>query len=116
VSRATGDDAKAVALCDYTTDTSEVVGMAKLPSARNVGKYAPVTGREPELQGDDPVWVAVIRGRVTLRDGSVAVDPTCVFDGVQRQLFITGDRIVGGVAITPMPATTPTLALPPLLP
>jgi hypothetical protein len=58
----------------------------------------------------------VIRGRVTLRDGSVAVDPTCVFDGVQRQLFITGDRIVGGVAITPMPATTPTLALPPLLP
>jgi hypothetical protein len=116
VSKATGDDATAVQMCNYTTDTSSVVGMARVPSGHDVGKYAPVTGHEPELQTDAAVWVAVIKGTVQLRNGSVAVDPTCVFVGGQRYLYITGDLIVGGVKITPMPAMTTTLGLPALLP
>jgi hypothetical protein len=113
---ATGDDAIAVQMCNYATTTSSVVGRARVPSARDVGKYASVTGNEPELQTVAAVWVAVIKGTVQLRNRSVAVDPTCVFVGGQRYLYITGDLIVGGIKITPMPAMTPTLGLPALLP
>src|SRR6267142_1668604 len=72
----------ALDLCGVDAARGQVAGMALVPSSKEVGKYAPMYGTEPELKTDRPAWVIQLKGEIQGRVG-VLVDPTCVvIDGV----------------------------------
>jgi hypothetical protein len=98
-------------------DVSGISGMAMLPSASDIPKYARLTGQEPELRIDGPAWVVAYSGRMTLPRGlGWADDPTCVVIGGERFVFMTGDHGRGDVTFGALDVPEPELSLPPLAP
>ena len=99
---------------------TQVVGMARLASARDVPRYVPLTGREPEIQTDAPAWVIQVSGDVSaVRNGEVWKDPTCVVIDDQSGFYATGrvTNVASGKVSAPgPPAIPPDSKLPPLLP
>ena len=105
------------ALLACEVDSGIVGGMALIPSAREIPKYARFYGVEPELQTDQPAWVIQINGDLPSRTGSLLHDPTCVVIGGIATMFVSNGETIGGVTITPAPqAKAPVLELPPLEP
>jgi hypothetical protein len=101
-------------------DVEHVAGMGLIPHARDAVRYVPLTGREPELETDEPAWLIQLRGEILLPRGfGTAFDPTCVVVGGDRYLYITGPIFHRGetTLTTPLPIETPPdLLLPPLAP
>lgn len=112
----------AIELCHVSAWAAAVRGMAEVPSARDLPLYVPLTGREPEIQTDQPAWVVAFGGEVALwtRSGAGAIrakDPTCVVIDGWRTWYLTGGwSDATGALYTPMPAAEPVLTLPALLP
>lgn len=103
-------------LCVLPDQAPAVVGMALLPSARDVRKYMLTNGNEPELQDDVPVWVVQLKGPVTYRFGTV-FHPLCVVKGGERFVFAPyGGEGRDGRWAPPDTFTPPQFALPPLAP
>lgn len=106
----------ALDLCVRPGEMSLVVGMALLPSARDVGKYMLSSGRDPELQDDTPVWLVQLKGEVTYRSGTV-FHPTCMVKDGDRSIYAAyGGRQDGTTWYPPDDFVPPVLALPPLAP
>ncbi|HWP62151.1 MAG TPA: hypothetical protein VNO86_01625 [Candidatus Binatia bacterium] len=105
----------AIELCGL--DPTFVSGMAKVPKARDLPKYVRLTGKEPEIQVDEPAWVITYSGRVILpRALGWADDPICVVvDGV-RTVFLSGRHGRGDLESAPLPIPDPPFALPTLAP
>jgi len=110
-------------LCAVAPHTEQVIGMALVPYARDVAKYARLTGGEIELQSDHPAWVVAFRGPIayttlSFSAGAVtAYDPVCVVvDGVRTVFVTSGTQFQDGTFVTAPPAPTPELALPTLAP
>lgn len=97
----------------------KVAGMGLLPSAPDILRYVPLTGREPQLKEPGPVWVIQIRGDVQQRGDEIWTDPTCVVTATDSGYFATGpvtDLTSGKVTPPETPAVLPDQALPPLAP
>lgn len=114
-----GPEAQAVLeLCGAAGfDLAGISGMAKVQRARDLPKYVRLTGKEPEIQVDEPAWVLTYSGRVILpRALGWADDPICVvIDGV-RTVFLSGRHGRGDLESAPLPVPDPPLALPTLTP
>ena len=95
-----------------------VTGMGEIPYAKDVLRYAPLTGREPLLDDDGPVWIVQVRGDVYQRGGETWTDPTCVVTKQRSGWLATGPVTLptGDVVQPEEPKVQPDLALPPLLP
>lgn len=109
--------AQALKLCNAAQfGLDRVAAMGVVPSARQVGSYASLTGAEPELQSDAPAFVIQFRGPIPQvnYNGETWVDPICVVVDGQPGFYATGSRIPAtGSEITPAPVSTkPTLSLP----
>jgi hypothetical protein len=95
-----------------------IAGMAQIPSARDIGHYVPLTGREPELKVDSPVWVIQFRGDLPMRDG-IWTDPICVVAADSSGFYATGPTTEydsGTISTPEPPPTPPDRRLPPLAP
>jgi hypothetical protein len=109
--------AEVLDLCDVgRIGADKVAGMGLVPSARDVVKYVPLYGTEPELKTDHPAWVISFSGKITYR-GYWAIDPVCiVIDGVP---MVTGSGEYGHGNVArkgpPVP-NAPTVRLPALAP
>ena len=110
-------DAKAVLdLCLRPGEISLVVGMARLASARDVGKYMLTGGKEPELNDDSPVWLVQLRGKVVYRSWT-NFNPVCMVKDGQVFNYAPYGGVSGGKTwYPPEDFVQPTLALPPLAP
>jgi hypothetical protein len=126
ISNPGADAAKALELCGVAdlhdaqstppnsaiADYGQVAGMALVGSARNVGRYMPTYGTEPELQTDQPAWVIQFKGPIFTR-GGMRPNLTCVVIGNSHILY----DAFGDNAATPAPGVKPpSLALPSLTP
>jgi hypothetical protein len=123
LSRPTAEAAKALGLCEVAGREDQVAGMALLTHASDLPGYAPLTGREPEIQTSDAAWVVAYRGLITFTSRSQAgsiemTDPTCaVIDGVPIWFATGSTRSSDGTTVTPEPvASTELLPLPTLSP
>lgn len=94
-----------------------VAGMAQVIDARDVPKYVPLWGVEPDLQTSDPVWVIRLRGEQVFPTFKLR-DPTCIVIRGVKNWFSTGANNVGGPwRDDPAPPSgQPQLRLPPLDP
>jgi hypothetical protein len=113
-----GPDAKAALdLCGASDQLELVAGMALVPRARDVGKYMPTNGKEPELQSDTPVWLIQFKGELAHAHVGTVFNPVCmVMNGDYTPYGPYGDRS-GTKAATLLPGfTAPILALPTLAP
>jgi hypothetical protein len=95
-----------------------IAGIGRIDHAYDAAHYARLTGREPELQSDQPAWIVQFRGDIRMAwSNTVYVDPTCiVVEGGDGGFFGTGTvREVGsGVTRTPQPVPAePDRLLPP---
>lgn len=95
-----------------------IAGIGRIDHAYEAAHYVRLTGREPELQSDQPAWIVQFRGDIRVAwSNTVYVDPACiVVDGGDGGFFGTGaTRQVGSnVTTTPRPiAAEPDRALPP---
>jgi hypothetical protein len=98
---------------------SRVTAMGQIASAKNLARYIPLSGREPQLKEDGPAWVIQIRGDVPQPGGEVWTDPTCVVTQGEFGWFATGlvrDTATGKVLISKLPVSVPDATLPPLAP
>jgi hypothetical protein len=99
-----------------------VGGMGLIPDARRLPDYVPLSGREPELAVDKPVWVVAFRGWIPMSTRSHSAiteveDPVCVVINGAAVMFLTGASRAGDVITTPPPNShEPIFALPPLAP
>ena len=95
-----------------------VTGMGELPSPSEVLRSAPLTGREPLLDVDGPVWIVQVKGDVYQRGGETWTDPTCLVTRERFGWFATGPVTLptGEVVQPEEPKVQPDLALPSLLP
>jgi hypothetical protein len=95
-----------------------VTGMGEVASASEVLRYAPLTGREPLLQVEGPIWIVQVKGSVYQRGGETWTDPTCMVTKERFGWFATGPvTLETGEVIQPEePKVQPDLALPSLLP
>lgn len=92
-------------------------GMAKVSKARDLPKYVRLTGKEPEIQVDEPAWVVTYAGRVILpRALGWADDPICVVIDGARTVFLSGRHGRGDLESAPLPVPELPLALPTLAP
>lgn len=90
--------AQGIAACAVTQYKAQIKGMAILAHARELPEFVPLTGREPEIQSDAPVFVVQFQGTVRLPlrggPGSAAytdIDgPTCVVYGGDATWYLTG--------------------------
>lgn len=106
-------DEAALDLCVRPENRSRIAGAAWLPSARDVGKYMPTGGTEPELQANVPVFLVQLQGKIPSRRGAV-VDPVCmVQDGTSYFYVPYADN---GLPVPFGGMRLPTLSLPPLEP
>lgn len=97
----------------------KVAGMAELPSAADLLRYAPLTGREPQLKEAGPVWVIQIKGDVRQMGNEIWTDPICVVTGSDHGYFATGPvtNTQTGKTDEPLaPALAPDRTLPSLAP
>lgn len=80
ISNANADEQRAMDMCiSFSFTTDDVVGMGKIPHARDAYKYVPLTGREPDLKNDLPVWIVAFKGILRMpRGGELAIDPICL--------------------------------------
>ena len=96
-----------------------VAGMGLIPSASDMVKYAPLSGREPELRLPGPAWVVQLRGEIPmLLSGETWIDPICFASGAVSGYFaVGGAKDSSGAFHAPLaPATPPVYSLPPLDP
>lgn len=106
----------AMELCNVDPAGGTISGMALVPSGKDVAKYVPMQGTEPELKTERPVWVIQLKGEIEGRVGTM-VDPTCVVVSGIPTLYLTNGAIDNGVRWTAEPVKEPpTLSLPPLAP
>ncbi len=121
LSKPSADAAEALRICQVVDvhGVEKVTGMGRIDHARDAIRYAPLTGREPELATDEPAWMITFGGELPMpKINQVWIDPTCIVVNDDGGIFATGPRISAtGMAIErPADASRPTLALPPLLP
>jgi len=98
---------------------SMVAGMGKAPSGYAARDYAPLTGREPELMTEAPVWMIQFTGEMPNPfAGEVWIDPLCVVINGEAGFYGIGDTILpDGSVSTPLPvAELPSYSLPSLAP
>ena len=111
---------KAFAACSVAQYGYETVaGMGLLPSAADLPKYAPFSGKEPQLELPGPVYLVQFKGDIAMpKSGETWVDPVCIrADGDQGYFAVNGIKDANGKFIAPLPpATPPSLSLPPLEP
>lgn len=96
-----------------------ISGAGRIDRARDAVHYVALTGREPEIQIDEPAWIVQFRGDIRVDWHLVFTDPVCIVVNGAGGFHGTGPvRVVDtGAVITPQPAASvPDLALPPLLP
>lgn len=109
-----------LALCGVKPDDPRIVGMARLPTAADIPRYAPVVG--PELARDyKVVWLVQLQGNFTppTRAGSPRTypDPTCAnYDGESIFYGTHGSKEQDKFRPAPEPAEAPSAALPPMTP
>ena len=116
-----GPDAQAALdACNVATlGDGTIAGMGLVPEANQVRNYAPLTGREPELQSAAPAWMIQFSGDIPqLLAGEVWRDPICVVIDGSPGWYATGDVIVSsGAVVSPEPiADPPIYSLPSLAP
>ena len=108
---------QACSLAQYGYET--VAGMGLIPSAADLPKYAPFSGKEPQLELPGPVWLVQFQGDIPMpKAGETWVDPVCILaEGDQGYFAVNGVKDAAGKFRAPLPAATPpTMSLPPLLP
>jgi hypothetical protein len=96
-----------------------VAGMGLVPTAAALAKYAPFSGREPQLKLPGPVWLVQFKGEIPMpKSGEIWIDPVCIkATGDQGYFAVNGVRSPSGEFVAPLPAATaPTFRLPPLQP
>jgi hypothetical protein len=96
-----------------------VVAMAKIPFARDLAHYIPLTGREPQLTEPGPAWVIQVQGDVQERGDEVWTDPTCVVTTNDAGYYATGqirNTVTGDVLRPETPPVAPDRPLPTLAP
>lgn len=93
-----------------------ISGMGKIDHASDVAHYVPLMG--PELKSADAAWVVTYSGKLDLPRGlGWAVNPVCVFLDGDPILYTPEEYGQGDRSVQPaMPATPPSLMLPPLAP
>jgi len=88
---------------------SMVAGMGKAPSGYAARDYAALSGNEPELMTEDPVWMIQLGGE--LPDpftGEVSIDPLCISIGGDGLIYSVGEIILSdGTVYTPQPVPAP---------
>jgi hypothetical protein len=101
-----------------TVSITQVTGMGQIPSAADLPRYVPLTGREPQLHDPGPAWVIQIEGDVRQKNGEVWTNPTCVVTSTIFGYFATGPtRLTTGNVVQPeAPRVAPDRTLPPLAP
>jgi hypothetical protein len=116
------DAAIAIRLCGVEDRADQVVGMGRVTPGRSAPNYVPLTGREPEIDTDEPAWVVEFAGELRFFTRSnagvvTATDPVCVVVAGEPYWFLTGPfrTAQGDMTIPAGPETTPSLALPPLI-
>jgi hypothetical protein len=96
-----------------------VAGMGELPSAADMSKYAPFSGKEPQLGLPGPVWLVQFKGKIPMpKEGEVWIDPVCFKATDDHGFFaVNGVKDATGTFLTPLPAAiAPSYSLPLLLP
>lgn len=88
---------------------SMVAGMGKAASGYAARDYAPLTGREPELMTQGPVWMIQLSGELTDPfTGEVSMDALCVSIDGQAGYYSIGDIVLSDGSIhTPRPVPDP---------
>lgn len=99
---------------------AKVTGMGKIPSASELRRYVPLTGREPQLKEAGPAWVITIHADVP-QPGSPELwtDPTCVVTADEAGYYATGpvtDLTTGELLQPEQPKDPPSFRVPPLAP
>lgn len=121
-SNPSAEAADAMARCQVgeSIPLTMVAAMGRVPSARDVPRYVPLTGKEPEIQTDAPAWVIQLSGDIPMpQSGEVWRDPVCVVVAGGSGYYATGPvtNTATGEVMTPTgPAVPPDLKLPPLAP
>ncbi|OGN87045.1 MAG: hypothetical protein A2X23_11670 [Chloroflexi bacterium GWC2_73_18] len=113
--------AEVIRLClNETIPIERIERMGLVPSARDLPRYVPLTGREPWIKTDEPAWVVQFRGEIPmLLSGEVWTDPICLVIGGEPGYVGTGPvrNLTTGALHTPEPpASPPDRALPTLAP
>ncbi len=122
LSKPSAEAAEALRICQVLEyhGADKVGGMGRIPHARDAIHYAPLTGKEPEIDTDDPAWLITFRGELQMpRLQEVWIDPTCVVVGGDGGVFGTGPIRVNSTGETKQPPADelqPDRALPPLAP
>ena len=118
-------DAKTVFAACHLGDEDQipldrVTGVGVLASTKDVLHYIPLTGREPQLVEEGPIWIVTVDFDLPMPGGGeVMIDPTCVVTGKDAGWYgIHGGRntITGKVTPPEEPAQPPDRTLPPLAP
>jgi hypothetical protein len=109
---------QACSLAQYGYET--VAGMGQLPSAADMTKYAPFSGKEPQLKLPGPVWLVQFKGDIPMPKAASEtwIDPVCFLgEGDQGYFAVNGVKDSSGKFIAPLPPDTPPImSLPALLP
>lgn len=127
MSNLSAEAAEVVRLCGVRQYLSQVAGMGQVPHARDLPNYVNLTGREPEVQGDEPIWAVAFTGQIALTTRSragtaMATNPTCVVVGDVAagngipEWMMTGPVTDAMGTRTPEPRAAPAQSLPPLQP
>lgn len=66
LSSLTGAAAEAMALCGVEEHKDLVTGAGEVLHARDLPKYVPLSGKEPEIQTDEPAYAVTFEGVIRL--------------------------------------------------
>jgi hypothetical protein len=101
-------------------ELKNVTGMGMIASPKDLPRYVPLTGREPQLVEAGPAWIVTVHAKIPQPGSSeLWTDPTCVVTGEESGWFATGvvtDTATGKVTRPEAPVQQPDLSVPPLLP
>lgn len=104
---------------DLAIAPNQVTGMAKLSDGSEITHFIPLSGREPQLNDPEPVWLLTVHGDIPQFGGEVWVDPSCVVTRQTFGYFATGAirNKETGAETTPLPPVSqPDRSLPPPAP
>ena len=104
----------ALNLCVREGEMDLVSGMAELP-ASEVHRFMLTNGKEPELQGDTPVFAVQFKGPVPERYGTM-IDPLCVVFEDGTRFYYMPYGLEGQPSKAPPDFKAATSALPPFSP